>query len=71
MSVKDIMDRNFQIAAAIEEQSTVIEEINKNTIYIKDISVQVDEFAKEQYETNTNLAENVNGQQSLLNKFIV
>ncbi|NMR24308.1 methyl-accepting chemotaxis protein [Pseudoalteromonas sp. NEC-BIFX-2020_015] len=71
MSVKDIMDRNFQIAAAIEEQSTVIEEINKNTINIKDISVQVDEFAKEQFETNTNLAENVNAQQDLLKKFIV
>ncbi|WP_405599466.1 MULTISPECIES: methyl-accepting chemotaxis protein [unclassified Pseudoalteromonas] len=71
MSVKDIMDRNYQIAAAIEEQSTVIEDINKSTIDIKDISVQVDEYAKEQFETNTSLAENVKDQQDLLKKFIV
>jgi methyl-accepting chemotaxis protein len=33
--------------------------------------VQVDEYAKEQFETNTSLAENVKDQQDLLKKFIV
>lgn len=71
IAINDIMDRNYQIAAAIEEQSTVIEEINKNTINIKDISMQVDGFTKEQFKTNTELAKNVKTQQELLKKFIV
>jgi methyl-accepting chemotaxis protein len=70
-AVKDIMDRNIQIAAAIEEQSVVIEEINKNTTHINDISVQVGDFSKEQFSVNEKLVEEVNQQQLLLGKFIV
>lgn len=70
-SVKDIMDRNIQIAAAIEEQSVVIEEINKNTTHINDISLQVGEFSQEQVGTNETLVDEVNQQQLLLEKFIV
>lgn len=69
--VKEIMDRNIQIAAAIEEQSVVIEDINKNTISIRDISQQVDSFAHEQITANEQLLGDVKSQQSLLNKFIV
>lgn len=70
-AVKDIMDRNIQIAAAIEEQSVVIEEINKNTTHINDISVQVGDFSKEQFSVNEQLVDEVNQQQLLLGKFIV
>lgn len=70
-SVKDIMDRNIQIAAAIEEQSVVIEEINKNTTHINDISLQVGEFSQEQVSSNETLVDEVNQQQLLLEKFIV
>jgi methyl-accepting chemotaxis protein len=70
-AVKDIMDRNIQIAAAIEEQSVVIEEINKNTTHINDISVQVGDFATEQFSVNEQLVDEVNQQQLLLGKFIV
>ncbi|PKG85710.1 methyl-accepting chemotaxis protein [Colwellia sp. 75C3] len=70
-AVKDIMDRNIQIAAAIEEQSVVIEEINKNTTHINDISVQVGEFSAQQFSTNEILVDEVNQQQVLLEKFIV
>lgn len=70
-AVKDIMDRNIQIAAAIEEQSVVIEEINKNTTEIKDISMQVDEFSQEQFNTNTDLVNEVQSQHDLLGKFVV
>jgi len=70
-AVKDIMDRNIQIAAAIEEQSVVIEEINKNTTNINDISLQVGDFSKEQVRTNETLVDEVNQQQLLLEKFIV
>ncbi len=70
-AVKDIMDRNIQIAAAIEEQSVVIEEINKNTTHINDISVQVGDFSEQQFSTNELLVDEVNQQQVLLEKFIV
>jgi methyl-accepting chemotaxis protein len=70
-AVKDIMDRNIQIAAAIEEQSVVIEEINKNTTHINDISIQVGDFSTQQFSVNERLVEEVNQQQLLLEKFIV
>lgn len=70
-AVKDIMDRNIQIAAAIEEQSVVIEEINKNTTNINDISMQVGDFSQQQFSTNESLVDEVNHQQVLLEKFIV
>ena len=70
-SVKEIMDRNIQIATAIEQQSVVIEDINKNTLSIKDISTQVDSYAHEQFEGSKALLSNVRGQQDLLDKFII
>jgi methyl-accepting chemotaxis protein len=71
VAVKDIMDRNIQIAAAIEEQSVVIEEINKNTTQINNISLQVGGFSDQQFSTNEMLVDEVNQQQVLLEKFIV
>ncbi|KZN36970.1 hypothetical protein N480_17045 [Pseudoalteromonas luteoviolacea S2607] len=68
-SVKDIMDRNIQIATAIEEQSVVIEEINKNTANINDISVEVDNFSSQQYQASQELAEQSHQQETLLSKF--
>jgi Methyl-accepting chemotaxis protein len=70
-AVNDIMDRNIQMAAAIEEQSVVIEEINKNATKINDISVQVGDFSLQQFSTNEELVNEVNQQQVLLEKFIV
>ncbi|MBQ4845100.1 methyl-accepting chemotaxis protein [Pseudoalteromonas sp. MMG005] len=68
-SVKEIMDRNIQIATAIEEQSVVIEEINKNTSYINDISVEVGSFADKQFTASGKLAGHAHEQESLLCKF--
>ena len=70
-AVKDIMDRNIQIAAAIEEQSVVIEEINKNTTHINDISVQVGDFSTQQFNTNEILVDEVNQQQVLFRKSLL
>ncbi|WP_394200239.1 methyl-accepting chemotaxis protein [Shewanella waksmanii] len=70
-SVKDIMDRNIQIAAAIEQQSVVAEEINLNTNNINDISTSVGEFSESQLSSNRELVEQINQQQQLLNKFTV
>ncbi|BBN83816.1 methyl-accepting chemotaxis protein [Pseudoalteromonas sp. A25] len=70
-SVKELMDRNIQIATAIEQQSVVIEEINKNTNHINDISVEVGSFADKQYCASDKLAEHAHEQEALLSKFTV
>lgn len=70
-AVKDIMDRNIQIATDIEQQSIVIEETNQNTTHINDISVQVGDFSRQQICSNEKLVDEVNQQQILLQKFIV
>ncbi|MEI5639949.1 MULTISPECIES: methyl-accepting chemotaxis protein [unclassified Pseudoalteromonas] len=67
--VKELMDRNIQIATAIEQQSVVIEEINKNTIHINDISVEVGSFSSKQFSASQELADNAHEQETLLSKF--
>lgn len=70
-AIQRITDVNMQIASAAEEQSLVAEEINANTVKIKDLSTQVADAAE-----NANIAmqvqtENVREQDNILNKFIV
>ena len=65
------MDRNIQIATAIEEQSVVIEDINKNTTNINDISDQVADYSAEQISSSERLVEEVDGQQVVLEEFKV
>ena len=68
-AIQSISDMNIQIASAAEEQSLVAEEINTNTVKIKDLSEQVSEAAG-----NANIAmqaqtENIREQDAILNKF--
>ncbi len=70
-AIQQISDMNIQIASAAEEQSLVAEEINNNTVKIKDLSTQVSDAAD-----NANIAmqaqtENIREQDSILNKFTV
>ncbi|PWI33298.1 chemotaxis protein [Vibrio albus] len=70
-AIRRITDMNLQIASAAEQQSLVAEEINANTLKIKDLSVQVSD---ESQQTNTAMqvqTENVRDQNSVLDKFIV
>ena len=67
-AIQSISDMNIQIASAAEEQSLVAEEINTNTVKIKDLSEQVSEAG------NANIAmqaqtENIREQDAILNKF--
>ncbi len=71
IAIQQISDMNMQIASAAEEQSLVAEEINNNTVKIKDLSTQVSESAGEANIAMQDQTEKVRKQDSILGKFIV
>lgn len=70
-AIQRISDMNMQIASAAEEQSLVAEEINTNTVKIKDLSTQVADSAQAVSMAMEVQTENVREQGKLLNTFIV
>ena len=60
--VQDIMERNMQIAAAIEEQNIVASEVNKSVVRIRDIAQDAAEHTK----SNAQTSEEVSGQAQVL-----
>lgn len=71
VAIQHITDMNMQIASAAEEQSLVAEEINNNTVKIKDLSTQVSDSAEESNIAMQVQTENVREQGEILSKFIV
>ncbi|MGF1741560.1 methyl-accepting chemotaxis protein [Vibrio profundum] len=70
-AIQQISDMNLQIASAAEEQSLVAEEINNNTVKIKDLSTTVAESADGANMAMQAQRENVKEQEAILNRFIV
>lgn len=70
-SIQNISDMNVQIAKAAEEQSLVAEEININTIKIKDFSTTVADLAENSSTAMQQQTEQVQKLDKILNKFIV
>ncbi|WP_309221590.1 methyl-accepting chemotaxis protein [Shewanella sp. BC20] len=70
-AIMQISDMNLQIASAAEEQSLVAEEINNNTIRIKDLSVQVSNVAVNANTAMHTQTKYIKEQDTILNKFIV
>ena len=70
-SIAQINDMNIQIASAAEEQSLVAEEINNNTVKIKDLSTLVSEAAEGANLAMQAQTENVREQAAVMSKFIV
>ncbi|EJL6746937.1 methyl-accepting chemotaxis protein [Vibrio alginolyticus] len=70
-AIQRISDMNLQIASAAEEQSLVAEEINNNTVNIKDLSTQVAESANRANDAMQAQQEDVHKQDQILNRFTV
>ncbi|TXM15070.1 methyl-accepting chemotaxis protein [Vibrio parahaemolyticus] len=70
-AIQRISDMNLQIASAAEEQSLVAEEINNNTVNIKDLSTQVADSANRTNEAMQSQHDNVRKQNEILNRFTV
>ncbi|MBY5944088.1 methyl-accepting chemotaxis protein [Photobacterium rosenbergii] len=70
-AIQQINDMNLQIASAAEEQSLVAEEINNNTLNIKELSVQVSDAAAAADQALEEQIAKVREQDSIMNKFVV
>ncbi|MHA2937818.1 methyl-accepting chemotaxis protein [Vibrio sp. RC27] len=70
-SISQISDMNIQIASAAEEQNAVAEEINANTVKIKDIGTQVSVQANDVAQAIQSQVNQVREQEKLLNTFVV
>ncbi|OCP63966.1 methyl-accepting chemotaxis protein [Vibrio parahaemolyticus] len=70
-AIQRISDMNLQIASAAEEQSLVAEEINNNTVNIKDLSTQVADSANRTNEAMQSQHDNVRKQDEILNRLTV
>ncbi|EGQ9491864.1 methyl-accepting chemotaxis protein [Vibrio parahaemolyticus] len=70
-AIQRISDMNLQIASTAEEQSLVAEEINNNTVNIKDLSTQVADSANRTNEAMQSQHDNVRKQDEILNRFTV
>ncbi|BBM66439.1 methyl-accepting chemotaxis protein [Vibrio alfacsensis] len=70
-AIQHISDMNLQIASAAEEQSLVAEEINNNTVNIKDLSTRVADSANLTNEAMQSQYNDVSQQEEILNRFKV
>lgn len=70
-AIQRITDMNMQIASAAEEQSLVAEEINNNTVNIKDLSTQVADEAANANQAMQVQTQNVRKLDEILNRFTV
>jgi len=70
-SISRITEMNLQIAAAAEEQSLVAEEVNRNTVNIKDLSQQVSDNAQATNQDMMAQKDRTQQQHDVLSRFIV
>ncbi|HIE2372271.1 methyl-accepting chemotaxis protein [Pseudomonas aeruginosa] len=70
-SVSIITNMNLQIASAAEEQSIVVEEINRNVAAIRDVTESLSMQAQESAKISNTLNGLANHQQALMDQFVV
>jgi methyl-accepting chemotaxis protein len=70
-SVQSIRDMNIQIAAALEEQSAVANDINRNITNISDIASESATAAQEVQQSSTHLSELASNMNNQIERFII
>ena len=68
-AISQINDMNTQIAAAAEQQSATGEEINRNTLNMRDLGREVDQQSDEQIALSDTMSAQVEKQNALLGQF--
>ncbi|OOZ38705.1 hypothetical protein BOW53_14365 [Solemya pervernicosa gill symbiont] len=68
-AIATINDMNAQIASAAEEQTTVVENINRNIVAISDIAHQTAEGTQQSEAANGTMGVQLNQLRSLINEF--
>jgi len=68
--VSELANLNIQIAAAIEEQSLVSEEINRNVVAISDMASTSEKHGQQSVELSNELLDKLEEQQALVTQFI-
>jgi methyl-accepting chemotaxis protein len=61
---------NFQIAAAVEEQSRVAEEVSQNVVTIRDVTESLSSQAQESQQVSKSINSLAIKQQALANQFV-
>ena len=70
-AIKVLLDLNVAIAQSAQEQVVVVEEVNRNTVNLKDISHQISEQTGKVNQTINKQLQNVQHQEERLNQFAV
>lgn len=70
-SVQNIRDMNIQIATALEEQSAVANDINRNITNISDIASESATAAQEVQQSSTHLSELASNMDNQISRFII
>jgi aerotaxis receptor len=70
-AVSDIRNMTFQVATAVEEQSAVAEEVNRNVVNIQTQSEKTSEASRLNADTSNKLAKDINAMRELVKQFAV
>lgn len=70
-AVSDIRNMTFQVATAVEEQSAVAEEVNRNVVNIQTQSEKTSEASRLNADTSQRLAKDINAMRELVKQFAV
>lgn len=70
-AVSDIRNMTFQVATAVEEQSAVAEEVNRNVVNIQTQSEKTSEASRTNAETSLLLVKDINVMRDLVKQFAV